>query len=168
MSTNKLKLNPDKAEFLLFGNERQWRKYVSLFPIGLFGVKTNAAKSVRNLGVIFDKNFTFCSHISAVCNSCFYHVRHLWRIRRHLDLDSAKYLATALVSSRLDYCNSLLYGVADIDHTRLQRVQNQLARLMTKSPPFASSILLFRYFHWLPVRFRILFKEQFVDLQKPV
>ena len=42
------------------------------------------------------------------------------RIRRHLDLDSAKFLASALVSSRLDYCNLLLYGIADIDLTRLQ------------------------------------------------
>ena len=65
-----------------------------------------------------------------------YHMRDLWRIRRHLDLDSAKLLETALVSSRLDYCNSLLYGIADIDLTRLQRVQNQLAYLVTKSPPF--------------------------------
>ena len=44
-------------------------------------------------------------------------MRDLRRIRRHLDLDSAKLLATALVSSRLDYCNSLLYGIADIDLT---------------------------------------------------
>ena len=49
-------------------------------------------------------------------------MRDLWRIRRHLDLDSAKLVSTALVSSRLDYCNSLLYGIADL--TRLQRVQN--------------------------------------------
>ena len=54
-------------------------------------------------------------------------MRDLRRILRHLDLDSAKLLATALVSSRLDYCNSLLYGIADIDLTRLQHVQNQLA-----------------------------------------
>ena len=79
-------------------------------------------------------------------------------IRRHLDLDSAKLLATALVSSRLDYCNSLLYGIADIDLTRLYRVQNQLASLVTKSPPFTRSIPLLRSLHWLPVRFRILSK----------
>ena len=91
----------------------------SLFPIELLGVKTNPAKSARNLGVIFDKNFTFRSHIAVVCNSCFYHMRDLRRIRHHLDLDSAKLLATALVSSRLDYCNSPLYGIADIDLTRL-------------------------------------------------
>ena len=85
-------------------------------------------------------------------------MRDLRRIRCHLDLDSAKLLATTLVSSHLDYCNSLLYGIADIDLTRLQRVQNQLARLVTKSPPFTRSISLLCSLHWLPVRFRILFK----------
>ena len=85
-------------------------------------------------------------------------MRDLWRICRHLDLDSAKLLATALVSSRLDYCNSFLCGIADIDLSRLQRVQNQLARLVTKSPPFNRSIPLLRSVHWLPVRFRIDFK----------
>ena len=158
MLTNKLKLNPDKTECLLVGNERQWSKCLSMFPIELFGVKTNPAKSPRYLGVIFDKNFTFHSHISAVCSSHFYHMRYLQRIRRHLDLDSAKLLATALVSSCLDYCNSLLYGIADIDLTRLQHVQNRLARLLTKSPPFTCSVPLLRSLHWLPVRFRILFK----------
>ena len=85
-------------------------------------------------------------------------MRDLRRIRRLLHLDSAKLLATALVSTRLDHCNSLLYGIADIDLTRLQRVQNQLARQVTKSPPFTRSIPLLHSLHWLPVRFRILFK----------
>ena len=110
MWTNKLKLNPDKTEFLLIGTERHRRKYLSMFPIELFGVKTNPAKSAQNLGVIFNKNFTFHSHISAVCSSCFYHMRYLWCIAVNL---------TWIVPSRLDYCNSLLYSIADIDLTRL-------------------------------------------------
>ena len=85
-------------------------------------------------------------------------MRDLQHIRRHLDLDSAKLLATVLVSSRLDYCNSLLYGIADIDLTRLHRVQNQLGRLMSRSPPFTRSLPLLCSLHWLSVRFRILFK----------
>ena len=84
-------------------------------------------------------------------------MRDLWRIRYHLHLYSAKLLATALVSSHLDYCNSLLYGIADIDLIRLQHVQNQLARLVTKSPPFTRSLPLLRSLHWLLVKFRILF-----------
>ena len=53
-------------------------------------------------------------------------------ICRYLDLDSAKVLATALVSSRLDYCNLLLLGIGDADLTKLQRVRNQLARVFDK------------------------------------
>ena len=104
------------------------------------------------------KNFTFRPHISAVCGSCFYHMRDLQCIRRHLDLDSAKLLTTVLMSSHVDYCNSHLYGIADIDFTKLQHVQNQLALLVTKSPPFTRSLPLLRSLHWLSVRFRILFK----------
>ena len=120
MSTNKLKLNPDKTEFLLTGNERQQSKYLSVFPIVLIGVKTNPAKSARNLGVIFDKNVTIRSHISVVCSSRFYHMQDLWPIYPHFDTDSAKVLSTALVSILLNYCNSLLHGITDIDLTRLQ------------------------------------------------
>ena len=85
-----------------------------MFPIEVSGVKTNPAISARRLGVIFDKDFTFRSHVSAVCSSCFYHVQDLLSIRRHLDLDSAKLLATAPVSSCLNYCNSLLCGICNV------------------------------------------------------
>ena len=50
MLKNKLKLNPDKTEFLLIGNKRQWRKHLSMFPIELLSVKIDPAKSARNLG----------------------------------------------------------------------------------------------------------------------
>ena len=63
MSTNKLILKQDKTEFLPIGNERQRINYLSMFLIELLGVKTNPAKSARNLGVIFDKTFTFFSDI---------------------------------------------------------------------------------------------------------
>ena len=86
VSTNKLKLNPDKTEFLLIGNELQWSKYLSMFPIELLGVETYPAKSARNLGVIFQK-LQLRSHISAICSSGIYHIRDLRRIRRHLDVE---------------------------------------------------------------------------------
>ena len=66
MSTNKLKLNPDKTELLLIGNEQQRSKYLSMFSIELLGVKTYPAKSTRNLGVIFDKNFQL--PLTYICN----------------------------------------------------------------------------------------------------
>ena len=158
MSTNKLKLNQGKTEFLIIGNERQRSKYLSMFPIELLGVETYLAKSARNLGLIFDKNFYFRSHISAICSSCIYHIRNLRCIHRHLDLDSAKLLANALVSSCLDYCNSLLSEIAETDLTQLQRILNRLARVITKSPPFTRSVPLLRYLHWLPIKYWVHFK----------
>ena len=122
-----------KTEFLLIGNELQQSKYLSMFPIELLGVKTYPAKSARNHGGVFDKTFNFRSHISAICSSCVYHIRDLRRIRHHIDLDSAKVLANALVSSRLDYCNSVLSGVAETDLTKLQHILNRLARVVTKN-----------------------------------
>ena len=74
-------------------------------------------------------------------------MRDLWRIRRYLDLDSAKSLATALVSSSLDYCNSLLHCIADMNVTKLQWVQNRLARIVTKSPPFTHNLPLLHSLH---------------------
>ena len=97
-------------------------------------------------------------HISAVCSSCFYDMRDLRRIRLYLDLDSAKLPATALVSSCLDYCHLLLYVITDMDVTKLRRVQNRPARIATKSPPFTRSVPPLRFRHWLPVKFRVLFK----------
>ena len=67
---------------------------------------------------------------------------------------------SALVSSRLDYCNSLLQGVAVRDMLKLQRVQNCLARVVTRAGRFApsASTPLRHSLHWLPVSFRIQFK----------
>ena len=85
-------------------------------------------------------------------------MQDLWLIRHHLDLYSAKLFATALVSSCLDYCNSLLCGIADIDLTLLQHIQNWLAYLVTKSSPCTCNLPLLRLIYWLSVSFRILFK----------
>ena len=76
-----------------------------------------------------------------------------------LNIDNvAKTIATALVSSILDYCNSLLHNIAIKDITKLQRVQNCLARVVTRSPRFSPSVPFLKSLHWLPVRYRIILK----------
>ena len=66
--------------------------------------------------------------------------------------------SVSLVSSRLDYCNSLLFGIAETGVTKLQRILNRLARVATKSAPFIRSVPLLRSLHWLPVKYRVHFK----------
>ena len=82
----------------------------------------------------------------------------LRQIRKSLSLDIAKQIAVALVSSKLDYCNSLFHNMPEKDIARLQRVQNCLARVVTKAPRFSCSVLMLKQLHWLPVKFGINFR----------
>jgi len=68
--------------------------------------------TLRNIDVTFDSDFNFRKHVSLTCRCCFYYIRDLRRIRRYISLSVAKTIATALITSRLDYCNSLLYNTA--------------------------------------------------------
>ena len=128
------------------------------FPTCILNQTITPAASAKNVGVTFDKNFNFRQHISQTCRCCFYHIRDLRRIRRYMSLSVAKTIATALVSSRLDYCNSILHNIAIKDITKLQRVQNCLARVVIRSPRSSRSVPLLKSLHWLPVRCRIIFK----------
>jgi hypothetical protein len=78
-------------------------------------------------------------------------------IRTSLDGDMAKSVATSLVSSRLDYANSLLYGTPAANLNKIQRVQNYLAKIVSQNYYTSSSVVL-HTLHWLPVKQRIEFK----------
>ena len=158
MHLNKLKLNAEKTEFILLGHKQQRDKFEDLFPIKLLNIDTMPSDSVKNLGVIFDSNMTFGKNMTQLCKISFYHIRNLKRIRKYLSLTAAKSIANALVCGRLDYCNSLLTGVTSSDLDRLQRVQNCLARVVTRSPRFSPSFPLLKSLHWLPIKARIQFK----------
>ena len=158
MTESKLKPNPSKTEFLLIGTKLQREKFLNNFPCLLLGQDTNPSTSAKILGVLFDSSLNFRKHISQTCRACFYHIRDLRLIRKSLSLDLAKQIAVALVSSKLDYCNSLFHNMPEKDIARLQRVQNCLARVVTKAPRFSRSVPILKRLHWLPVKFRFHFK----------
>ena len=243
-----------KLKSFLSGKKRQRSKYLSMFPIELFSVETNRAKSAWNLGSNIWPKLTKISPSTHIYQQCaapaFYHMWDPQRTHRYLDLDSAKVCATksinqsnfysanipskarlsgatakslieqqnrgnssvtstghgewwylwgkgqikemclqiilegsnwtgwtdrqweivpkrwgtrvkssstsidldprdwqtiiniAPVSSHLDYCNSLLYGITDTKRIKLQRIQNRLGCLVPKSPPLTRSFPL--------------------------
>ena len=155
MKNSKVKLNPSKTEFIIIGSKKQREKFKDLFPILLLDHVTLPKAFVRNLGFIFYRDFTFKRQISQTCKICFYHIPDFRRIRKYLSPEAAKSVACALVTSHLDYCNSLLYNLPDRDIKRLQRVQNCLARPVCKASPFSRSKPLLNF---LPVKYRICFK----------
>ena len=142
---------------MIIGNLAQRKKVAHIFPV----LNQNFAEidSIRNLGVAFAPAFSFKKHVSNICRSAFYHIRDLRRIRIHLNKATAISLANVLVSSRLDYCNSLLFGCSEKYKTSLQRVQNCLARVVTRSSRLSESRPLLKSLHWLPIKSRIKFKR---------
>ena len=107
MSLSKLKLNPEKTEFIVFGSKAQCQKISSHSPVSILGSLLHPVDSVRNLGMWFDADFSFSEHIKRTCKVCFLQMRDLRRIRKYLTPEVAVLAANALVSSRLDYCNSV-------------------------------------------------------------
>ena len=158
MSGNLLKLNPDKTEFILVGSKFQAAKLAPFFPLDVLGQDITPSDSVRNLGVMFDSDFNFAKHVSYLWKSCFHHLRDFSRIRRHLSFSVATRVANALVGSRLDYCNSLLYSLRKCDLSNIQRIQKILCKIVVPSACTGSVTAAMKNLHWLPLPFRIRFK----------
>jgi len=109
---------------------------------------------LKILGVALDSKLTFDDHANSVVWSCNYHLRALW----HLP-PCYRNLAASIVGSRLDYCNALFYGVTQSTMNKLQRVQNNLARVVCDVGwRHAHSADLLHNLHWLPVHKRVMFK----------
>ena len=157
MRRNNLKFNDDKTECLLIGRKSQL-KHVTIETISIGDSEITPTESARNLGVIFDTGINMKKHISSVCSKAFLQLRNLYSIRRYLTPSATETLVHAFISSRLDYCNSLLLGLPDCDINKLQRVQNSAARLVTRTQKFNHITPVLVQLHWLPVRQRITFK----------
>ena len=114
--------------------------------------------SARNLGIIFDSNLSFSDHISYISKSCFSHIRDLRRIRNTLDHKTACTIATSLIHSKLDYCNSLFLNISNQQLNRLQLVLNSAARAVTKTPKFHHITPHLKSLHWLKITQRIQYK----------
>ena len=124
MSTSKLKLNPDKTEFIILGSKRQRDKLKVCFPIDILGSPLCPVDSVRNLGVWFDSNFSLSKYVQNVCKSCFVKLCDFRYVRWFLTHDVSVLVANALVSSRLDYWNSLFRIISRFNLCTLQCIQN--------------------------------------------
>ena len=158
MSSSMLKLNPDKTEFIIFGSHAQLKKLDPYLPVKIFGNFMHPAVVVKNLGVWFDANFSFANHVRNICKTCFIQIRDLRRVRKHLTDEAAILASNALVSSRLDYCNSLFRSLSSLNMRKLQCIQNTLARIVTNCNKYTRASPILKRLHWLPVESRCIFK----------
>ena len=118
-----------------------------------------ASQSTRSLGIIFHEHMSFHAHVSSICRSSFYRLRNLSRIRKYFTKESAEVAVHAFVTSKLDYCNALLYGLPKYQLQRLQYVQNTAAGVISwQVGKFQHITPILCELHWLPIQYRIIFK----------
>ena len=150
-------LNPDKSESILFGTRQRSNCY-TLTSVDFAEHSIPLKNQIKILGAVLDKHLTLDAHTTSICKSSYYHIRAIRHIRSAITDDMARSIAIALVGSRLDYANSILYGTTKQNINRLQRVQNTLARVVCTSSTPTSSFHLLHKLHWLPFEYRIKFK----------
>ena len=158
MSASKLKLNPDKTEFIVFGSKRERDKWKVHFPPTILGSPLCPAEWVKNLGVWFNSDFSLSKHVQNVCKSCFAQLRDFRHVRRFLNHDTCVLVANALVSSRLDYCNSLFRSLSKFNLCKLQGIQNSAARIVSNTSRYTTITPVLKNLHCLPVKHRSVFK----------
>ena len=126
MIRDRLLLNNDKTEFLLLGTKHQLGK-VDINSITVGESVVNTKPVVRNLGSWFDSQLSMYIHVSELCSQAFFHLHNISRIRKFLSPVETKSLVHAFVTSRVDYCTSLLYGLPASQLNKVQRVLNAAA-----------------------------------------
>ena len=156
MTINKLKLNEEKTEVLTLSSRYQAPVIPVTLRIGNAVVQSSS--KVRDLGITLDNKMTMEDHVHNVCRSAYAQLASISHIHRHLTPEATKSLMHALVTSRLDYCNTLLYGLPKVLLNKLQRVQNVCARIVTRTPRHERITPVLKELHWLPVEQRIYFK----------
>ena len=158
MTQNKLHLNDEKTELLL-AYPKKFLNHPSLpTSLEIGNVTVPFSSSVRSLGVTLDPTLSFHQHISNVCRSAYFELRKISSVRHLLSAEATTTLVCAFVFSKLDYCNSLLAGLPKHLIHRLQRIQNNAARLVCRSSKFEHVSPLLRSLHWLPISNRIDYK----------
>ena len=157
MVSNRLLINDSKTEFLIIGSRQQLAN-INVEGVTLGDAMITPVTSVRNLGVWFDQHMTMNDHIGKVCSKAFYSLYNLRQIRKYLTDDTCKILVHALITCHLDYCNALLHDIPQYQQQRLQKILNASARLVCRLPKYCHISHVLKDLHWLPIRYRVIFK----------
>ena len=155
-TANMLKLNDSKTELMLVTSKRSKHLHNLPTSITIGNAQIPFKQTVKNLGFTLDCHLTMNAHVSNFTRTCYFELRRLASIRRFLT--STATIVSAIVLSRIDYCNSLLFGSTNDVTSHLQRIQNYAAGVIFCLPMSSSITIHLKSLHWLPVKVRSTYK----------
>ena len=156
MIKHKLKINDYKTEFIIVRSPLL-KQNLSNLSISVGDSQVFPSSKVRDLGVVFDQYLTFHDHISGICKSTHFHLYSIGRILNLLTFDASAQLIHALITIRLNFCNSILYNLPNNKIERLQRIQNKAARMLKRISRRNHITPVLRELHWLKIHDIIIF-----------
>jgi hypothetical protein len=112
--------NPDKSDVILLGTRQCNSSLSDISLVNVAGSSVPLSDTVKLIGVTLDKTLTFQKHVNQVPQSCYYHMKALRHIRHSLNHQTVSLIAHVLISSRLDYANSLLLDAPNYVIKKLQ------------------------------------------------
>ena len=155
-----LLLNKCKTEAVVISaaqNRKRVQPPVDLV-IDVCGCSVTPKPFIRDIGFVFDDTMTMVAQIRRVCQVAYCHIRGIATTRKCLSTIACKTIIHTLVMSRLDFGNTLFYGLPETQLRKLQMIQNSAARLITGTRRRYHITPVLFSLHWLPVRQRIDFK----------
>jgi hypothetical protein len=155
---NGMLLNPDKSEVLLVARKSVADTFAQGSGIAVAGSNITFSVKLKSLGVTLDHSLSFDEHVRNTVKASNFHIKAFRHIRPLLDRSVANTVACSIVTSRLDYCNSLLYRTSGANIKKLQRVQNTLARVVAGVRKRDHITPVLKDLHWLPIEQRITYK----------
>ena len=157
-TANMLKLDDSKTELMLVTSNRSKHLHNLPTSITMGNAQIPFKQSVKNLGFTLDCHLTMNAHVSNIARTCYFELRSLASIRRFLTSTATATLVSAFDLSRIDYCNSLLFGSTHDVASHLQRIQNYAARVILCLPISSSITIHLKSLHWHPVKVRSTYK----------
>ena len=157
-TANMRKLNDYKTELMLVTSKRTKHLHYLPTSITIGNAQVPFKQSVKNLGLTLDCHLTMNAHVTNITRTCYFELRRLAYIRRFLTSTATATLVSAFVLSRIDYCNSLLFGSTHDVTSHFQRIQNYAARVILCLPKSSSITIHLRSLHWLPDKVRSTYK----------
>lgn len=94
------------------------------------------ARTVTNLGIIFDQEISFSDLTNQLCRTSLFFLQNLFQIRKYLTDEVTFKVVHAFLTTKLDYCNHLHFGQPKYLVNKMERVQNTAARPVTHSSKY--------------------------------